>query len=275
METSAGWERTKRVVDLVAGLSVIATMVFIALQWNEMHTGAGDTHDLAVAAKSQADAAKSQADNTRNIAEAAKSQADNTRDLALAAKSAAKTADVTLRSAQEQFRVEHRPYLSANPQGCINVKDPAGGPAQNVLTQPTEDGGILICVTVPIINNGRSPAVDVLATQTLYKLGPKTAIRQEVEHFVPKYDDCCGRSIVNTALGITPISDIQPVTKDQLAHINDGSWEIYVVGAVRYRDMFLPQIKPYETTYCWQLGQVGLVFRNCNFPRPAFGNSIK
>ena len=75
METSTGWERAKRIVDLVAGLSVIATMVFIALQWNEMHSGSADTHDLAIAAKSQADAAKSQADTTKTIAEAAKSQA--------------------------------------------------------------------------------------------------------------------------------------------------------------------------------------------------------
>lgn len=55
---SAGWERTKRIVDLVAGLSVIATMVFIALQWNVMQSGSADTHNLAVAAKDQAEATK-------------------------------------------------------------------------------------------------------------------------------------------------------------------------------------------------------------------------
>ena len=85
MAHPSGMEKAKKWVDLIAGLSVIATMGFIALQWLEMRRGSVDTHDLAVAAKSQADAAKTQADNTRLIAESAKSQAANTEKLALAA----------------------------------------------------------------------------------------------------------------------------------------------------------------------------------------------
>jgi hypothetical protein len=128
MENSNGLEKAKRWVDLIAGVSVILTMGFIALQWSEMRSGSVDTHDLAVAAKAQADAVKSQADNTKIIAEAAKSQAEDTRNLALAAADQvtklaagvreshllAKAAMGATDIAQKQFEMNERPWVDAN-----------------------------------------------------------------------------------------------------------------------------------------------------------------
>jgi hypothetical protein len=71
-------ENAKRWVDLIASVAVILTMVFIAFQSYEMHTGSIDTHDLAVAAKAQADADKTMVDEMK------KSETD-THDLAIAA----------------------------------------------------------------------------------------------------------------------------------------------------------------------------------------------
>jgi len=66
-----------------------ALTILSALTLREIHTGSADTHDLAVAAKKQADnthdlavAAKKQADNTHDLAVAAGVQADRTKDLA-------------------------------------------------------------------------------------------------------------------------------------------------------------------------------------------------
>jgi hypothetical protein len=109
-------ESAKRWVDLGASAAVIFTLVFIALQWLEMRSGSADTHDLAVAAKTQADAAKSQADASKKIAEATKAQADNTEKLATAAKtqadaasSAAATAKGALSLSVQSFHVSERP----------------------------------------------------------------------------------------------------------------------------------------------------------------------
>jgi hypothetical protein len=136
MENSTGWETAKKIIDLSAGLSVIFTMVFIALQWNEMRGGAVDTHDLAVAAKSQAEATKSQADNTKTLAEAAKSQADNTKSLALAATNQvakldagvrethalAKATQDTLSEIRGNLIKEERPYLWPRPEAVAFEK---------------------------------------------------------------------------------------------------------------------------------------------------------
>lgn len=72
---TAKWDFVKRLVDLGSGIAVIATRLFIGLQWREMHTGGVDTHALAEAAKSQADYAKA-------ASESSKSNADATRDIA-------------------------------------------------------------------------------------------------------------------------------------------------------------------------------------------------
>ncbi|HTF25301.1 MAG TPA: hypothetical protein VK937_15520 [Candidatus Limnocylindria bacterium] len=54
----------KKIVDLLAGIAVIFTLVFIGLQWNEMRKGGEDTKALAGAAKAQADAAKTIAESS-------------------------------------------------------------------------------------------------------------------------------------------------------------------------------------------------------------------
>jgi len=121
------WDRTKRVVDLLSGIAVIATLGFIARQWHEMHEGGKDTHDLAVAAKAQADAAKAQADNskaqvdrmgeslqkTSQLIAAATIQAKATNKLAAQAQRSADTA-------QEQLINSERPW--ANAEALEDVK---------------------------------------------------------------------------------------------------------------------------------------------------------
>src|ERR1039457_2510027 len=89
MESSGGLEKAKKWVDIIAGLAVILTMLFIAFQWYEMHNSSVDTHDLAIAAKGQADATKGiveemkkSGNDTHELAVQAKNQADRTKDVA-------------------------------------------------------------------------------------------------------------------------------------------------------------------------------------------------
>jgi hypothetical protein len=76
VDTHHGWNRTRN-------------GAFICLQWCEMRSGSKDTHDLAVAAGKQADAASTQVQRTETMGEIARAQAvtaidlsNRTRDLA-------------------------------------------------------------------------------------------------------------------------------------------------------------------------------------------------
>jgi len=99
MSGQSSWESVKRWIDALSGLSVIATMIFIALQWREMRLGSADTHDLAAAAKAQADAAKAQAEDTKTIAESARSQAINTQSLATSTAAEVSRLDASVKQA--------------------------------------------------------------------------------------------------------------------------------------------------------------------------------
>jgi hypothetical protein len=110
-DNGTGWS-DRWMVRLTAALAFfgLCSVVAALLQWNEMHTGAADTHDLAVAAKSQSD-------NTRTIADAAKAQAENTEQLAEATKTLAEIAKRNFLVTRPSIVVDH-----------VNiVKDSQGG----------------------------------------------------------------------------------------------------------------------------------------------------
>lgn len=82
-----GFERATIRWAKLAVLMSGAAAFFVCLQWYEMHSGATDTHDLAVAAGKQADRMKDFADRM-------KEQADRTKELAEQATIQAKAAQV-------------------------------------------------------------------------------------------------------------------------------------------------------------------------------------
>lgn len=71
----SAFERSIRKLTLAQTIVAVVTCIILALQLNEMRTGSRDTHDLAVAAKAQSEAAKA-------IAESAKSQSEATSQIA-------------------------------------------------------------------------------------------------------------------------------------------------------------------------------------------------
>ena len=113
-------------IAIVFLTAVIAVTSY--LQWHEIHLGGQDTHDLAVAAKDQVTAIKSQVDqmkqeatDTHDLAVAAKSQAINTQRQAEALK--------TLAELSKRSFAANRPFVSADhvssfidPQGRLNYR---------------------------------------------------------------------------------------------------------------------------------------------------------
>jgi hypothetical protein len=267
METSTGWERTKRVIDIVAGLSVIATMVFIALQWNEMRTGAADTHDLAVAAKSQADAAKSQADNTKTIAEAAKSQAENTKHLALAAAdqviklaagvreshALAKAARDSMAQARDNFTKDQTPYVWATP------KEPIVKIGENIRWD------------IQYSNYGRSPALNMRSCIQATWGNAGLSFLNSV-HF-PSMDECIGSlgSTINPKSvsvlppgypGYSSTFGSDPLTEPLFNAITSTEGGGFIYGVFQYEDK---AGNLYESAFCnfrFRSGAVGACDRH-------------
>src|SRR5467141_782306 len=154
----------KKIVDLLAGIAVIFTLVFIGLQWNEMRKGGEDTKALAKEAKAQADAskliaesAKSQADNTDKLAKdthqlavAAGNQATATGDLARQAARSANTAKEALQSSIELSREDGRPWVGLQAVQCNGC---------TIEADRSLKVGELLGV---IANTGRTPALQMI-----------------------------------------------------------------------------------------------------------------
>ena len=195
-----------------------------------------------------------------------------------AAKSAADTASDSLKFSREQFRTDERPYMSPAARGA-NTDGQGHFSVYNIGTGPAT-GEVRLGVSVEITNVGKSPAVEMMATRTEYKVGPWRKARQETASFRPSYPTDKGTEIVFAGTGVTAQSGGKIITTAEWEKLKNGDWEFYVVGGIRYRDMFIPAIEPYETTYCYHVLTMsvesgGLPFASCGFPPPNFGNSIK
>ena len=107
-------------------------------QLREMRSGAKDTHDLAVAAKAQAD-------STKAVADRARAQVEATNKLAQEASRSADISDNMLRNTQELADLERRPWIGFN-----------------FIDNTTESGGYFIATLIgTIANTGKTPAVDI------------------------------------------------------------------------------------------------------------------
>jgi hypothetical protein len=176
---------------------------------------------------------------------------------AIAASNSADMARRTLDASEQQFREEQRPYIW-------------GVPVPTNETGFVGAGKLSLAVAVQIKNSGHSPAVDVVTTGTEFKIGPKDQVQKEVREYAPKYERISGHMLMTNEVNtVHPKNDqIPAITNTEAGNLKDGTWEAYLVGAIRYTDIFEPSIAPYETRYCFKFETRGAPFSNC-----AIGNA--
>jgi hypothetical protein len=231
------------------------------------------------AATAAKDAARAASDNA-NTAAYALMQNEWTSDFTLeqmaaqtaAQQIAANAAKKTSDDAGGYFRSEQRPYIYSTPVGGF-FDDPKQRNGARHIIEPLKDGSYLIAVSVHLINSGRTPAANVVSSQIEYKFGPPEIAFEQTKDFHPNYSHV-GEDILAAGDSMDPLSSPMKLTSEQLKHLQDGTWAFTVVGGVIYQDLFLPRMKPYETTYCYLLAPQGLVFHNCGWTG-YFGLSIK
>jgi hypothetical protein len=181
-------EKLNLLVTAMTALAAVLTLVFVGLQWHEMHLGGKDTQKLAEAAIDQAAAthelaqhANDQAKRTRELAEQMKAQADNTAKVAteatIQARAAQDSADAATKSvtlAQSSLELSERPWVS--------VKVEIAGP----LTW--DANGAHLSLKYTFKNVGHSPALGFFSLAQMVvepKLGiPPIKERQELCQYV-------------------------------------------------------------------------------------------
>jgi len=211
--------------DLLMVISTIfiaaATVVNVGVaykMWEEMHTGGVDTHDLAAAAKAQAEAAKT-------IAESSKKQAENIASLLIIAGKQAQAAQDNVVAIQREMRQDQRAWIS------VDVSEKPGW------------------FTVSMHNTGKTPALN-----TTYVAGFIAGKRGTV----PKEDFTKSNSSMGwpekklTVTGYVIAPNASQVASDwhgKFADIYKSDAErTYIEGRITYDDVFGGH---HETLFCY------------------------
>jgi hypothetical protein len=157
-ERMTAFERSTVRWTRVAVFAAILAAAFNCLQWLEIHEGGADTHNLAVAARDQAAAAKAQVEeltkeaaDTHDLAVQAKNQADRTKTIAEQAIIQAKAALVQA-TAMATMAAEVR---AINEPRMILVE---GGWLKTYHQDSTKDSTKTILVSLLVANTGAKPA---------------------------------------------------------------------------------------------------------------------
>jgi hypothetical protein len=205
---------------------VLATAIFIGLQWLEIRSGGADTHDLAVAAKAQANKMK-------DMSEAADK----------------------IRQAAEDMVIQDR-RIADNAQRSLNASIAAARNDQRAWLGPTEItpfefkvGEVMPAMKVTVRNNGKTPA---------FKFTSQIALRvfKKGEKFEPRY------AIVSTPASIDVVQPngglqlntgvgVNKLTEQNIADLRLGDVLVYLFGKGRYEDVFH---RTHHFTFCVRVG---------------------
>jgi hypothetical protein len=226
------WRIVKEVFEVVSFVAVIATMIFVGLQWREMgrqyavmakqlaemHTTGKDTHTLAQQTTTLAEQTKSLASSAKTSADAAKTSADNSDRIARGSEAAVKTA-------QSSIRLDQRAWISISK---IEGKPKVGEPFR---------------IVVVFHNSGRTPANIKWATMVADPVlngGQPTFTYNDMPHvrgvLIAPNGDHHG-TIVPTRQ-TSDSSKEAPMTQGLIDAIEAGSMRLFIHGVVHYLDIF-------------------------------------
>lgn len=131
------------------------------------------------------------------------------------------------------------------------------------------DKGWEIGIAVDISNNGKSPAIDVQSTPSHVIYGPTSDSAHQVLDWDPNFEHLAQGYMlsVNDSKTVITETPLPILTQEQYEAFQAGTWQIFVVGSVRYKDFTNPAAVPFETPYCYRLTPIGLPFMSQNLPR--------
>ncbi len=170
-----------------------------------------------------------------------------------AARDSADFASDALDESKREFRTDHRPFMRAEARSAL-----ANG---QMLAKVGETYQIFIAVD--IYSAGRSPAFHVINTPSVIICGPAAEAKSKAKNFVPKYLVDEGTNVIFTGVTVAT-GTFRALTENEYKMVMDEKWSIYVLGSVKYEDMFGRDVT-YQTDYCFRYRPTGMPFADCPF----------
>jgi hypothetical protein len=147
----SAFERSMRWLTGVQTVVAVVTCLILGLQLNEMRTGSKDTHDLAVAAKSQSDASKAIAESSKSQSDAASQIASSTTEEVKQLKASVAEEHSATQHAELSLQQSERPWVNAESMEVHGLTPPD----QNHPTLTMSTRTILRNTGKSVATNGR------------------------------------------------------------------------------------------------------------------------
>jgi|SRR5208282_3409461 len=270
-------DRWTLVFTFVIAVSTFFYTIFAGWTLHEIAAGGTDTHNLAVAAATQAShteeiaqAAHDQVDAANEISDAADSFADtaeqiNTHadDSVAAFNRLARATEQAMSQTEARARMEDRPYIITAARYAANTISADTKTQQAVAVIPNGVDSWLIEIAVDFTIIGHSPAVEMATTPSQIIVGPMEEMYEEAVNYVPVYN-MPPKDVKLPGESGTVKTGTATITTEQKNAIANGTWGVYIVGAFEYRDIYKPRLNhSYELIYCYQMTTTGLPFSTC------------
>jgi hypothetical protein len=95
-------------------------------------------------------------------------------------------------------------------------------------------------------------------------VGPRKEMSKKFKAFVPEYPPRNGDIVASNVSHVVPTGELPTLSAEEMKSVNNYELAVYVMGAVKYTDVFSPHLEaPYETTYCFVFNPVGLPLGVC------------
>jgi hypothetical protein len=173
----------------------------------------------------------------------------------------------SIESTEKRVRAEDRPYILAQPRPGHGYYDQKTDKTVYFPYSSDGKGNIVFKIAVDVKVLGHSPAVEMNTTASQVIVGPTEEVGKQASDFDPGYPEPTA-PLTSMMPEVPPITVItlpsKAVTPEEFQKFKDGTWSVYVVGAVQYRDVFAPRLDhPYRLIYCFKLLPSGMPFGNC------------
>lgn len=182
----------------------------------------------------------------------------STKRAARAAKSAAETADAALKTSQQQFRNEQRPYMWLQPQ----MEGLPKGTMAPLALPDLNKQHIPFAIDIRAENGGHSPAIEIQSTEVFMIFDTSENAQRRAREYVPQYRK--EGDIVHNVAAILPGGIIIEVSNELIRDLRSDQKRMYILARVQYRDIFSPRLQvPYETAYCSRVIADGMPLHGC------------
>jgi hypothetical protein len=116
---------------------------------------------------------------------------------------------------------------------------------------------------VEAVNGGHSPAVNFINTEITVIFDVTTVARQKVKEYKATYRSNPGIVLVPNSFSLFHTTDPLMPTDRIVDDLTSGKKAMFILGTLKYTDIFSPKIAPYESQFCFSVHPTGMPLGDC------------